>query len=130
MKSEASAKAFTSAGFLSAFAASLCCITPVIALVAASSSVAANFSWLEPARPYLIAISVAVLLLAWYQKLKPVSKAGDCNCEPISKTTFLQSKNLSWHHYYFCNYDDNFSFVCENVLSQTKSAISKCCNYK
>ncbi|RYE48387.1 MAG: heavy metal transporter, partial [Sphingobacteriales bacterium] len=40
---------YTSAGLLSAFAASLCCITPVIALLAGSSSIAANFSWIEPA---------------------------------------------------------------------------------
>ena len=92
MKSESSAKAFTGAGLLSAFAASLCCITPVIALIAGSSSVAANFSWIEPARPYLIALSIAVLLLAWYQKLKPVSKVDDCNCEPTQKIPFLQSK--------------------------------------
>lgn len=94
MKSEASAKAFTGAGLLSAFAASLCCITPVIALIAGSSSVAANFSWIEPARPYLISMSIAVLLFAWYQKLKPISKADDCNCEPTNKTTFLESKTF------------------------------------
>ncbi|HEU4634309.1 MAG TPA: mercuric transporter MerT family protein, partial [Flavisolibacter sp.] len=62
---------FSSAGVLSAIAASLCCITPVIALLAGSSSIAANFSWIEPARPYLIALSISVLALAWYVKLKP-----------------------------------------------------------
>jgi mercuric ion transport protein len=56
---------FTSAGVLSTFAASLCCITPVIALLAGSSSIAANFSWMEPARPYLIGLSIAVLAFAW-----------------------------------------------------------------
>ena len=94
MKTEASAKAFTGAGLLSAFAASLCCITPFIALIAGSSSVAVNFSWIEPARPYLIGLSVAVLLFAWYRKLKPISKADNCNCEPTSKTPFLQTKTF------------------------------------
>ena len=86
---------YTSAGLLSAFAASLCCITPVIALVAGSSSIAANFSWIEPARPYLLGISIAVLALAWYVKLKP-SKATDmdCNCETTTKTPFLQTKTF------------------------------------
>ncbi|MBI4947652.1 mercuric transport protein MerTP [Lacibacter sp. MH-610] len=86
---------FTGAGVLTAIAASLCCITPVIALLAGSSSIAANFSWIEPARPYLIGLSVAVLALAWYLKLKP-AKANDidCNCETTKKASFLQSKNF------------------------------------
>lgn len=84
---------FTGAGVLTAIAASLCCITPVIALLAGSSSIAANFSWIEPARPYLIGLSVAVLAFAWYLKLKP-AKANDidCNCETTKKASFLQSK--------------------------------------
>lgn len=86
---------YTSAGVLSAIAASLCCITPVIALLAGSSSIAANFSWTEPARPYLIGLSIAVLAFAWYQKLKP-AKANDmdCNCETTKKASFLQSKTF------------------------------------
>jgi len=86
---------FTGAGVLSAIAASLCCITPVIALIAGSSSIAANFSWIEPARPYLIGLSIAVLALAWYVKLKP-SKTNDmdCNCETTTKTPFLQTKTF------------------------------------
>lgn len=86
---------FTGAGVLTAIAASLCCITPVIALLAGSSSIAANFSWIEPARPYLIGLSVAVLAFAWYLKLKP-AKANDmdCNCETTKKASFLQSKTF------------------------------------
>lgn len=87
--------AYTSAGLLSAFAASLCCITPVIALLAGSSSIAANFSWIEPARPYLIGLSIAVLAFAWYVKLKPTKTNDmDCNCETTKKVTFLQSKTF------------------------------------
>ncbi len=86
---------FTSAGVLSAFAASLCCITPVIALLAGSSSIAANFSWLEPARPYLIGLSIAVLAFAWYVKLKPAKTNDmDCNCETTPKASFLQTKTF------------------------------------
>jgi copper chaperone CopZ len=79
---------------LSAIAASLCCITPVIALLAGSSSIASNFSWIEPARPYLIGLSIAVLVFAWYQQLKPSkTNSMDCDCEP-QKTSFLQSKTF------------------------------------
>ena len=90
-----SAGTYTGAGILSAIAASLCCITPVVALLAGSSSIAANFSWIEPARPYLIGLSIAVLALAWYVKLKPSkTKSMDCNCETVKSTSFLQSKTF------------------------------------
>ena len=86
---------FTGAGVLTAIAASLCCITPFIALLAGSSSIAANFSWIEPARPYLIGLSVAVLAFAWYLKLKPAKTNDmDCNCETTKKASFLQSKTF------------------------------------
>ena len=65
-----------------AVAASLCCITPVLALIAGSAGIASAFSWLEPARPYLIGITLVVLGFAWYQKLRLV-KMDDprCACE-------------------------------------------------
>lgn len=85
-------KGLVGAGILSAIAASLCCITPVLALIAGSSGIASAFSWLEPARPYLIGISVLVLGFAWYQKLKP-KKEVECDCED-EKPSFLQSKQF------------------------------------
>lgn len=81
------------AGVLSAIAASLCCITPVLALIAGSSGIASTFSWIEPARPYLIGLSIAVLAFAWYQKLKPVP-ADDCGCAVDEKPKFIQSKSF------------------------------------
>ena len=72
---------FTFAGALTAIAASLCCITPVIALLAGSSSIAANFSWIEPARPYLIGLPAK-------------TNDMDCNCETTKKPSFLQSKTF------------------------------------
>ena len=94
MKQETSSKAVAGVGIFAALAASLCCITPLLALLAGSSSMAANFSWIAPARPYLIALSIVVLIFAWYQQLKPTSKVGDCNCEPSKKPSFLQSKSF------------------------------------
>ena len=95
MKTENTSKGLIGAGVLSALAASLCCITPVLALIAGSSGIAASFSWLEPARPYLIGITILVLGFAWYQKLKP-KKADeiDCDCEEDEKPSFLQSKKF------------------------------------
>lgn len=79
------------AGLLTAIAASLCCITPVLALIAGTSGLASSFSWLEPFRPYLIGLTILVLGFVWYQKLKP-KKQIDCNCETEEKPKFIQSK--------------------------------------
>lgn len=79
------------AGLLTAVAASLCCITPVLALLGGASGLASSFSWIEPFRPYLIGLTVLVFAFAWYQKLKP-QKQVDCNCEADTKKSFWQSK--------------------------------------
>lgn len=80
-------------GLLTAFAASLCCITPILALIAGTSGLASTFSWLEPFRPYFIGLTILVLVFAWYQKLKPQKKI-DCNCETDEKTNFAQTKSF------------------------------------
>lgn len=83
------------AGLLTAIAASLCCITPVLALIAGASGIASAFSWLEPFRPYLIGLTVLVLGFAWYQKLKPRTQEEiDCACEEDEKPSFWQSKTF------------------------------------
>ena len=81
------------AGLLTAITASLCCITPVLALIAGTSGVASIFSWIEPFRPYLIGLTVLVLVFAWYQKLKPQKKI-DCECDINEKPKFIQSKTF------------------------------------
>ena len=81
------------AGLLTAITASLCCITPVLALIAGTSGIASTFSWIEPFRPYLIGLTILVLGFAWYQKLKP-KKEIDCDCETGEKPKFIQSKKF------------------------------------
>ncbi len=84
-------------GILSAIAASLCCITPLLAILAGSSGLASSFSWMEPLRPYLIGFTVLVIGFAWYQKLKPQAtedEEADCNCEEDTRTSFLQTKTF------------------------------------
>ena len=78
---------------LTAITASLCCITPVLALIAGTSGIASAFSWIEPFRPYLIGLTILVVLFAWYQKLKP-EKEIDCECETDEKPKFIQSKTF------------------------------------
>lgn len=88
------------AGLLVAVSASLCCITPVLALISGTSGIASTFSFMEPFRPYLIATTVLILSLAWYQKIKR-DKNIACACEPINSKNnelksgkFLQSKSF------------------------------------
>lgn len=81
------------AGLLTAITASLCCITPVLALIAGTSGIASTFSWIEPFRPYLIVLTILVLGFAWYKKLKP-QKEIDCGCDTEEKSKFLKSKTF------------------------------------
>lgn len=88
------------AGLLTAVTASLCCMTPVLAMIAGASGIASTFSWIEPFRPYLIGLTILVLGFAWYQKLKPRKKV-DCECgtDDLSdgkaeKPRFMQSKTF------------------------------------
>lgn len=82
------------AGVVSAIAASLCCITPILGLIAGTSGMASTFSWIAPARPYLIGVTALVLIFAWYQKLKPAKvETDDCGCE-VKKPSFWQSKKF------------------------------------
>ncbi len=84
---------FIGAGVLTAIAASLCCITPVLALMAGSSGIASVFSWMDPFRPYLIGLTVLLIGFAWYQKLKP-QKTDDCICDTAEKQKFIQTKSF------------------------------------
>ena len=76
------------AGLLAALAASLCCITPLLAVVGGLGGAASAFAWLEPYRLYLVGLTVAVLAFAWYRQLQP--KPADC-CAVPEKTSFMQS---------------------------------------
>ncbi len=82
-------------GIFTAVAASICCITPVLALIAGTSGIASTFSWVEPFRPYLIGLTIIVLVFAWYQKLRPKTQEEiDCACEDDAKPSFWQSKRF------------------------------------
>ncbi len=75
---------------LTALSASMCCITPVLAIMAGTSSLATSFHWLEPFRPYFISGSMVTLGFAWFQALN-AKKDENC-CEPQWRKSFFQSK--------------------------------------
>ena len=81
------------AGVFAAAAASLCCITPVIAFIAGLSGAVSSLSWMAPYRPCFITATVLIFSFVWYQKLKP-QKMVDCNCETDEKKSFLGSKTF------------------------------------
>jgi copper chaperone CopZ len=96
VKQETTSKAVTGVGIIAAIAASLCCITPLLALLAGASGAASSLSWLEPARPFLIGLAIATLGFAWYRSL---SKKESNACGPdgtcaVDKKSFLATKTF------------------------------------
>lgn len=84
-------------GVFTAIGASLCCVTPILAILAGTGGLATNFSWLEPFRPWLISITLIILVFAWYQKLKKNTKKElECECEPDEKPSLWQGKAFLW----------------------------------
>ena len=82
-------KALIGSGIVAAIASSLCCIIPLLALIAGGTGVATSLSWLEPLRPFLIGFTIIVLGYAWYQKLKPQK-----DCCINQKTNFMETKSF------------------------------------
>lgn len=90
-------KLLSGGGIITALLASLCCITPVLAVLGGLGGIATTFSFLEPFRPYLIGLTIIVLGYAFYNAYKP-KKVNDinCNCETDEKTKFINSKKFLW----------------------------------
>mgnify|MGYP006144486705 CR=1 FL=1 len=86
-------KKLISTTIIAATVASLCCITPILALIAGTTGFASTFSWIEPFRPYLIAFTILTLLLAWYQKFKSQKQEIDCDCEE-ERAKLINSKKF------------------------------------
>lgn len=85
-------KAQLALSVLTALTASMCCITPVLAILGGTGSIATSVHWLEPFRPYFISASVLVLGLAWFQSFSV--KKDDCDCEIPKKKSFFQSRRF------------------------------------
>ena len=78
-----------------ALLSSICCITPVLALIAGTSGLASSFSWLEPFRPYLIGLTILVLGFAWYQKLKAKKEIEELKNNNEKLSVYLNTMNKS-----------------------------------
>lgn len=95
MSSKKSNKAFLGTSILLAITSSLCCIAPLLAIVGGIGGFASSLSWVEPLRPYLIALTIVVLGLGFYQAYKPV-KVDNCGCSTKEKKSLLESKKFLW----------------------------------
>jgi len=112
------------AATLTAIAASLCCITPILALIAGTSGAAATFSWMEPFRPYLIGLTLLVLGFAWYQKLRPKNKKEiECACDDDINPSFWQSKTFLFLISLFAVLMLLFPYYSNNFYSQPNKEI-------
>lgn len=86
-------KGAATTGVLAAFAASSCCIPPVIAAVAGIGGISSSLSWLEPLRPYLIGLAIIAIAYAWYKYLKS-QKEEDCVCDHENKPKWYQTRGF------------------------------------
>lgn len=93
-------KFFRNSAIVTAFLASLCCITPVLAIVGGLSGLASTFSFLELLRPYFIAFTAIILGYAFYSAYKPKKKEEiECACEDEetkTKKNFINSRAFLW----------------------------------
>lgn len=92
-------KLFRNSAIVTAVLASLCCITPVLAVLGGLSGIASTFSFLEPLRPYFIAFTIIILGYAFYNAYKPKKKDEiECACddEVDTKKSFINSKSFLW----------------------------------
>lgn len=91
---------FQNSAIVAAVLASLCCITPVMALLGGLSGITSTFSFLDPLRPYFIAFTAIVLGYAFYNAYKPKKNDEiECACdddESPAKKNFINSKGFLW----------------------------------
>ncbi len=92
-QNKSSEKKWIGAGLLAAVAASLCCITPVLAVLGGLGGIASTFSWLDPLRPYLIGFAVIAIGYAWYNYFK-LKNTDDCDCDIDEKPKWYQTKGF------------------------------------
>ena len=113
-------------GVITSILASLCCITPVLAVLAGSTGMASTFSWMEPFRPYLIGLTILVLSYAWWDKLKPIKEDIECACDPDEngKVSFWYSTTFLVIITFFSAVMLSFPYWGDTFISSNKEAIS------
>ncbi len=108
-----------------AILASLCCITPVLAIVAGLSGAASSFTFLEPFRPYFIAITAIFLGYAFYDAYKPKKAEIECDCEDeSSRKKFINSKSFLWIVAFVSVSLITFPYYSKSIFPNAKMAVN------
>lgn len=83
------------ASVLTAVAASVCCIGPVVAVTIGAGGLGAAAVQLAPYRPVLVALTIALLGFAFVRAYRPAGRgcAAGATCEPMSQR---RAKLLVW----------------------------------
>ncbi|MEN7546706.1 mercuric transporter MerT family protein [Rapidithrix thailandica] len=80
----------------SVFAHSLCCVVPLLAMLAGISGMAASFDWLTHMQPYLLMANFAFLGVAFYKVYGQPSKEHDCTCDEDHQKKNQRNKQVLW----------------------------------
>ena len=123
-KISTSKKASIGTAMLSAFSLKLCCWGPLVLTgVAGISGSTAYFSWLTIFRPYLLALALLSLGVAFFQAYKPRPKDACENCSS-EKKGFLKSKIYLWLVATFILLMSLLSYYPKLFYSQTDTQIT------
>jgi hypothetical protein len=78
-----------------AFAASLCCIGPVLGVLVGAGAAGAMASRLQPLRPFFLVVTIACLGFGFYSVYRPSPAVCDVdgNCDPRATR---RAKTLLW----------------------------------
>lgn len=117
-------KLLSGGGIISALLASLCCITPVLAVLGGLSGIATTFSFLELLRPYFIAFTAIILGYAFYKAYKPKKQSNiDCACETDDKPKFINSKKFLWILTAVCALLITFPYYSKALFAHEKTNV-------
>ena len=83
------------ATLVTAMAASVCCIGPVVAVTVGAGALGAASIQFEPYRPLFLALTLALLGFAFYRVYRPAANvcASGSTCRPASQT---RAKVMLW----------------------------------
>ena len=105
---------------MTTIAASLCCITPVLALIAGTNGLASTFSWFEPFRPYFIGLTI----LFWFCLVSKVEtqKADRLQSVRQKKTKIHSVKMFLGIVTAFANRNAYLSILLKHFLPKDRKA--------
>jgi mercuric ion transport protein len=84
------------AGVGAAFVASACCIGPVVFSLLGVGALSASAVWIEPYRPWLVGLTVALVGLGFYSAYRPTAEATSCKDGACASHSRRTARILAW----------------------------------